>query len=133
MAAGPAPVPGTQAAQSWTSGAKDLVMTALVLIGISVVFVRQIRPRPYLLMGWLWFLGTLVPVIGLVQASQLLPSIFIAQDPHTPSRQERRKVSVVSISFLILIRASSTIGPHVSRSMTNLSRRGRADRSGSYR
>jgi len=29
MAAGPAPVPGAQAAQSWTSGAKDLVMTAL--------------------------------------------------------------------------------------------------------
>ena len=44
-----------------------LVITALVLIGISVLFVRQIRPRPYLLMGWLWFLGTLVPVIGLVQ------------------------------------------------------------------
>jgi glucoamylase len=29
MAAGPAPVPQAQAAQSWTSGAKDLVMTAL--------------------------------------------------------------------------------------------------------
>jgi glucoamylase len=29
MAAGPAPVPRAQAAQSWTSGAKDLVMTAL--------------------------------------------------------------------------------------------------------
>ena len=24
-------------------------------------------PRPYLLVGWLWFLGMLVPVIGLVQ------------------------------------------------------------------
>ena len=29
MAADPAPVPRAQAAQSWTSGAKDLVMTAL--------------------------------------------------------------------------------------------------------
>ena len=29
MTAGPAPVPQAQAAQSWTSGAKDLVMTAL--------------------------------------------------------------------------------------------------------
>ena len=30
---------------------------------------RPLRPggRPYLLMGWLWFVGTLVPVIGLVQ------------------------------------------------------------------
>jgi len=36
-----------------------VVMTALCL--------WQIRTRKYLLMGWLWFLGTLVPVIGLVQ------------------------------------------------------------------
>ena len=34
--------------------------------------------------------------------------------PHMPSRQERRKVSVESISFLILSIASSTIGPQVS-------------------
>jgi protein O-mannosyl-transferase len=27
----------------------------------------QRRRRPYLIVGWLWFLGTLVPVIGLVQ------------------------------------------------------------------
>src|ERR1035437_2815550 len=26
------------------------------------------RKRPYLIAGWLWFVGTLVPVIGLVQA-----------------------------------------------------------------
>jgi protein O-mannosyl-transferase len=25
------------------------------------------KTKPYLLIGWLWFLGTLVPVIGLVQ------------------------------------------------------------------
>ncbi|HEX4609934.1 MAG TPA: tetratricopeptide repeat protein [Urbifossiella sp.] len=29
--------------------------------------VRTARTRPYLIVGWLWFLGTLVPVIGLVQ------------------------------------------------------------------
>ena len=45
-----------------------------------------------------------------------MPSMFIAQDPQMPSRQERRKVSVGSISFLILIRASRIIGPQVSRS-----------------
>jgi len=48
-------------------------------------------------------------------ASVLLPFIFIAHDPQIPSRQERRKVSVGSISFLILIRASSTMGPHSAR------------------
>ena len=46
-----------------------------------------------------------------VQASVLVPSMFIAQEPHTPSRQERRKVSVGSILFLIQISASRIIGP----------------------
>ena len=52
-------------------------------------------------------------MIALVQASVLPPAIFMAQEPQTPSRQERRKVSVGSISFLILMSASSTIGPQV--------------------
>ena len=51
-----------------------------------------------------------------MQASVLIPSMFIAHDPQIPSRQERRKVSVGSISFLILISASRTIGPQVSMS-----------------
>jgi tetratricopeptide (TPR) repeat protein len=41
---------------------------ALVLLaGITAFCVWQIKRRKYLLMGWLWFVGTLVPVIGLVQ------------------------------------------------------------------
>jgi hypothetical protein len=50
------------------------------------------------------------------QASELVPSMFMAQEPHTPSRQERRKVSVGSIFDFIQIKASSTIGPQSSRS-----------------
>lgn len=38
-----------------------------VLLGVTFVVVRQIRVRPYLAVGWFWFVGTLVPVIGLVQ------------------------------------------------------------------
>jgi hypothetical protein len=40
----------------------------LLLSGATVFAAFQARKRPYLLMGWLWYLGTLVPVIGLVQA-----------------------------------------------------------------
>ena len=54
--------------------------------------------------------------IGLMQASVLVPSTFMAQEPQIPSRQLRRKVSVESTSFLILLRASKTIGPQRSRS-----------------
>ena len=39
---------------------------ALVVI-ISVGCAAAFRRRPYLLIGWLWFIGTLVPVIGVVQ------------------------------------------------------------------
>ena len=52
----------------------------------------------------------------LMQARVLTPPIFIAQDPQIPSRQDLLKVSVGSISFLILIRASKTIGPQVFKS-----------------
>ena len=39
----------------------------LLLAGISVAAIALRRAHPYILVGWLWFLGTLVPVIGLVQ------------------------------------------------------------------
>jgi tetratricopeptide (TPR) repeat protein len=44
-----------------------LTLSGVLLVGISIVAVWQRRQRPYLLMGWLWYVGTLVPVIGLVQ------------------------------------------------------------------
>lgn len=37
----------------------------LVLVTLAVLVLA--RPRPYLPVGWLWYLGTLVPVIGLVR------------------------------------------------------------------
>ncbi|HUO16933.1 MAG TPA: tetratricopeptide repeat protein [Verrucomicrobiae bacterium] len=44
----------------------QVVASAMVLIVITTISVR-LREHRYLLVGWLWFLGTLVPVIGLVQ------------------------------------------------------------------
>ena len=40
---------------------------ALLVIGITALCLWQRRGRPYLIVGWLWFLGTMVPVIGFVQ------------------------------------------------------------------
>ena len=45
----------------------QIIGAASLLIGITVFCVSQRRIRPYLMVGWLWFLGTLVPVIGIVQ------------------------------------------------------------------
>ena len=45
-----------------------VVIAALaLLVAITIVTVRQARARAYLIVGWLWSLGTLVPVIGIVQ------------------------------------------------------------------
>jgi tetratricopeptide (TPR) repeat protein len=40
---------------------------AFLLLGISLFVVRLGRNQRYLLLGWFWFLGTLIPVIGIVQ------------------------------------------------------------------
>ncbi len=45
----------------------QVVGATLVLISISIVTFRQMRSRPYLIVGWLWYLGMLVPVIGILQ------------------------------------------------------------------
>src|SRR2546429_150327 len=45
----------------------QIIGAALLLIGITAFCFFQRKLRPYLIVGWLWFLGTLVPVIGLVQ------------------------------------------------------------------
>ncbi len=48
----------------------QFALAALILISVSAIVWRQRAARPYLITGWLWFLGTLVPVIGLVQVGE---------------------------------------------------------------
>jgi protein O-mannosyl-transferase len=45
----------------------EIIASILVLLAITALVVRKFRSRPYLLVGWFWFLGMLIPVIGLVQ------------------------------------------------------------------
>ena len=93
----------------WTGG---YVLLALLLAPYLRKFGQYTVPD---------FIGTryyskaarLVAVICLI----FVPSIFIEQDPQMPSLHERLKVKLESISCLILIKASSTIGPHLSKSI----------------
>ena len=43
------------------------VLCGAVIAAVSVLVVRSFRRFPYLAIGWFWYLGTLIPVIGLVQ------------------------------------------------------------------
>jgi hypothetical protein len=48
----------------------QLGLAALFLLFVSGLVWWERTARPYLVTGWLWFLGTLVPVIGLVQVGE---------------------------------------------------------------
>jgi Flp pilus assembly protein TadD len=45
----------------------EIVGSITLLSCISILVVRYARKHPFLLVGWFWYLGTLVPVIGLIQ------------------------------------------------------------------
>ncbi len=45
----------------------ESVLSLLLLIGITAAAIALRKQRPYFITGWLWYLGMLVPVIGLVQ------------------------------------------------------------------
>ena len=45
-------------------------LAALALVAVSTVSVLSAERRPYIPVGWFWFIGMLVPVIGLVQVGR---------------------------------------------------------------
>ncbi len=48
-------------------GVTRVIVSGLVLLVVSTVAVLFLRRLPYLFVGWCWYLGTLVPMIGFVQ------------------------------------------------------------------
>lgn len=63
-----------------------ILIAGLIIIVITAVAIYYIKKLPFLFVGWFWYLGTLIPVIGLVQVGTqgmadrytYLPSIGIA-------------------------------------------------------
>ena len=47
--------------------ASQLLVAVAILVSLSALAIWGLKRRPYLAVGWFWFLGTLVPVMGLVQ------------------------------------------------------------------
>jgi tetratricopeptide (TPR) repeat protein len=44
--------------------------SGVLLVTFTAIFLLRLTHKPYLAIGWLWYLGTLVPVIGIVQAGE---------------------------------------------------------------
>ena len=55
--------------------------------------------------------GSFKPRTGVMHARPLRPLMFMASEPHTPSRQDLRNVSVLSIALMRRMTSSSMISP----------------------
>lgn len=92
------------------------VASGLFLAIISTIYIRMGRRHPYLIVGWLWYIGMLVPVIGLVQVGRQsmadrytylpLTGLFIIAVWGVPSithkwRYRDRILSIISGLFLL--------------------------------
>ncbi|PYI49388.1 MAG: hypothetical protein DMF11_01235 [Verrucomicrobia bacterium] len=49
----------------------EVVLALLLLLIVSIVLFRWRKTYPFALTGWLWFLGMLVPMIGIVQIGSI--------------------------------------------------------------
>jgi Flp pilus assembly protein TadD len=48
----------------------EILLKAALLIMITLGCMQQLRRRPQLTFGWLWYLGTALPIIGIIQVGQ---------------------------------------------------------------
>lgn len=45
----------------------QIIASGLTVAVLTLLSIRFVKSHPWFIVGWLWFLGTLIPVIGLVQ------------------------------------------------------------------
>jgi Flp pilus assembly protein TadD len=98
-----------------------MALSCTILITISFVVLRFAKKRPYLIIGWLWYLGTLVPVIGLVQVGNQYMAdrysyipyiglfIMIAWGVPELLKQWRYKKIAIAITTTIILAILSTV------------------------
>ncbi len=94
----------------------DAIIPAVLLIAVTVLAIRFARTHGYLLSGWLWYVITLIPVIGLIQVGNQAMAdrytyipliglfIMIAWGlPDLLSRYEFRKTSLIIAAAAVLL------------------------------
>ncbi len=95
----------------------EAALGGLLLIGATVLAIRAGQRRGYFLVGWLWYMGTLVPVIGLVQVGDQsmadrytyipLIGIFLIAGwgvlPYLVSRHSHPRTAYLALSACVLL------------------------------
>lgn len=49
-----------------------IIISIFIIMGMTIIVIYCIKQKPFLFVGWFWYLGTLIPVIGLVPTSTLM-------------------------------------------------------------
>ena len=93
------------------------LIAAVALAAITVFVISQRARRPYLLVGWLWYLGALVPVIGLVQVGEqayadrysylptallIAAAVWLASE-WVVTRLRRPELAAMAVSLLVVV------------------------------
>src|SRR5207248_9912563 len=94
----------------------QILLAGAFLIAMSVLAIHWRKERPYLFTGWFWYLGMLVPVIGLVHVGEqgyadrytYLPHIglflvlaWAVADISARSQLRRRFAAAVAVTVII--------------------------------
>jgi len=105
----------------------DAAACAGLLAAITAITIAQRRNRPWLLVGWLWFVGVLAPVSGIFQAGPqaladrftYLPCVgllvmLVWSLPIPPTADDlpiitRRRIALVAGSVLLLLSAATWV------------------------
>ncbi|MDD5065136.1 MAG: tetratricopeptide repeat protein [Phycisphaerae bacterium] len=101
-----------------------VVLSALLLLAVTSFVIWKLKRHPYLAVGWFWYIGTLVPVIGLVQVG---PQAFADRYTYFPliglfifitwgllnftGRSKKKKI-IFSISAPVIILLLGTLSSH---------------------
>ena len=101
--------------QSRTPQTTMLAIALIVLAGVSGLVIARRRTAPWMLIGWLWFLGTLVPMIGLIQVGgqamadrySYLPMIGLLIAVVWSLPRMRRGMAAVSVIAIVALTATT--------------------------
>lgn len=84
-----------------------------LLVVISVAAIQQLRSRPYLFVGWAWFVGAMLPVVGIIQVGSqsmadrytYMPAlgIYVAILTLVLGRKSIERTQVIAVISLVVI------------------------------
>ena len=91
----------------------QMMAAALALGLVTALAVKSIKDRPYIIVGWLWYLGTLLPVIGLVKIGDFamadrytyvpLIGLFIIISWGVPDALEKWRSKILGLTLAAIV------------------------------